>query len=178
MKKMPIKRVMVFIDGANLYKLAKKQNCNPGPQEIENLVKRLVGDRELIRAYYYTAIPDLKREQESNARTRSFLSSVEKLPYFEVCLGRLRYPQGSGKPHQKGVDVKMATDMLEYANDNLYNVAIIISGDGDFAYVLPFIKKKGKHIENACFKNGSSEDLRKKSDIFIELDCSWFKNIL
>ena len=165
---------MVFIDGANLYKIAKNQKCNPSPSEIENLVKKLVGDRELIRAYYYTAMPDQKKERENYARTRTFLDYIEKLPYFEVCLGRLKYPQGGGKPHQKGVDVKMATDMLEYANDNLYDVAIIVSGDGDFAYVLPFIKKKGKHIENACFKKGSSFELRKKSDVFIEIDCTWF----
>jgi len=174
-EKMKDKRVMVFIDGANLYRIAKSEGCNADVKAIQNLVNNLTHNYELIRVYYYTAIPDQTRELKSYRNSRIFLDALEKLDCFEVCLGKLRYPSDAGKPHQKGVDVKMATDMLEYANRDLYDIAILVSGDGDFAYVLPFIKGKGKQIMNATFKRGLSYELRQKSDFFREIDCSWLK---
>ena len=161
-------KVMVFIDMANVYKTAKKLGLHIDAEWYKKLVKEIVGDRKLVRAYFYTAMPDQTKEPENYRKTRSFIDALESSPYFEVRLGRLFYP-ASSKPFTKGVDVKLATDMLEYANRELYDTAILVSGDGDFAYVLPFIKGKGKHIENVYFRKDLSYDLRRKSDLFREI---------
>jgi len=43
--------------------------------------------------------------------------------------------------------VQLAVDMVELAVDNTYDVAILISGDGDFAPAVQLVKKLGKHVE-------------------------------
>lgn len=171
---MDTEKVMVFIDGANVYKTAKKLGYAVSVESYEKIVNNLVGQRKLVRIYFYTAIPDQTRESQSYRKTRNFLRALESRPFFEIRLGRICYPD-PGKPFTKGVDVKLATDMLEYANRGLYDTAILVSGDGDFAYVLPFIKDKGKHIVSAFFLKDLSFDLRQKADIFVEIQPNWLK---
>jgi len=168
-------RIMIFIDGSNVYSIAKNMGCIPNEQNYQNLILKLTGQDKLIRVYFYTAMPDQSKERESYRKTRGFLNRLEQLPCFEICFGKLKYPTDGSRPVQKGVDVKLATDILEYAHKNLYDNAIIVSGDADIAYVLPFVKDKGKHVTNAFFKRGLSNDIRQKSDFFIELDCNSFK---
>jgi uncharacterized LabA/DUF88 family protein len=69
--------------------------------------------------------------------------------------GSIRYDlfrQGFGQ--EKGVDVKLATDLL-VLND-IYDVGIIVSGDADYVPVVQSVKDWGKHIVNVSFlkKNG------------------------
>jgi len=53
-------RVMIFIDGSNLF-----HACNQIKFKIDlvKLVNVLVGDRYLVRPYYYTAFNPQKQEQ-------------------------------------------------------------------------------------------------------------------
>ena len=46
---------------------------------------------------------------------------------------------------------------------------MLISGDGDFTTAVKSVKDKGKHVENAYFKNSQSNALREACDIEIEL---------
>ena len=61
--------VAVFIDGSNFYKVLK---YNKGRTDIDfqKLVQKFVGDRQLLRVYYYTAtvdqftVPQMLKEQQ------------------------------------------------------------------------------------------------------------------
>jgi uncharacterized LabA/DUF88 family protein len=55
---------------------------------------------------------------------------------------------------EKGVDVKLATDLLKL--EDIYDVGIIVSGDGDYVPAVQVVKDWGKHIINVSFlkKNG------------------------
>ncbi len=44
-----------------------------------------------------------------------------------------RMAQADGVWHEKGVDVKIAADMVPLAYRDLYDAAILVSGDGDLA---------------------------------------------
>ena len=43
---------------------------------------------------------------------------------------------------EKGVDVRMATDMIKWAVNDNYDVAVLVSSDGDFAPVAEFLATK------------------------------------
>ena len=52
---------------------------------------------------------------------------------------------------EKGVDIMLATDMLKYAWDDLYDIGIVVSGDGDYTYAIKAIKEKtGVEINSIC----------------------------
>jgi uncharacterized LabA/DUF88 family protein len=55
---------------------------------------------------------------------------------------------------EKAVDVKLAVDLLHLASN--YDVAIIVSGDGDYVPVVQAIKDLGKRVVNVSFltRNG------------------------
>ena len=65
---------------------------------------------------------------------------------------------------EKGVDVMVATDLLKLAWDDLYDVAVLVSGDGDFAYAVQAVKNLGKHVEVAAFPANLSAELANVAD--------------
>lgn len=158
----PVERVAVFIDGSNFYHAVKDQRGS-ARVDFEFLVEGLVEGRELVRSYYYNALPrqdDVPEEQYT--QQRNFFESINRLPYFEVKLGYI------DRGNQKGVDVQLVTDMILGAVRDNYDTAVIVSGDGDFAIPAQAVKDMGKHIEHAFFP-GWGKQLIRAADRFIDL---------
>jgi uncharacterized LabA/DUF88 family protein len=65
---------------------------------------------------------------------------------------------------EKGVDIMLATDLLRFAWADRYDVAIVVSGDGDFAYAVQAVKDMGKHVEVAAFQANLAWDLANIAD--------------
>ena len=63
----------------------------------------------------------------------------------------------------------MAVDMVENAYENNFDVAILVSGDGDFIPAVHSIKKKDKSVINVYFKNSSSRNLKNFCNNSLEL---------
>lgn len=55
---------------------------------------------------------------------------------------------GSG---EKGVDTRIATDMVRYAWEDAYDAAVLVSSDRDFEPVATFLSAKGKIIIHGAF---------------------------
>jgi uncharacterized LabA/DUF88 family protein len=56
---------------------------------------------------------------------------------------------------EKSVDVKLATDLLELRE--IYDVAVIVSGDQDYVPAVQAIKDSGKRVMNVCFLRKTGE---------------------
>jgi uncharacterized LabA/DUF88 family protein len=167
------KKVMIFIDGSNFYHALK--NLGVTSIDFKHLCDSLIGrERELVRVYYYNAPVNQSEEPEKYKRQQKFFNYLRNLDYFEVKLGRLE--KRSTGVVEKGVDVKIATDMLWCAVQDLYDVAILISADGDFADVVQRVKDLGKHVEVAYPEGGRLYHLRQVCDRFIPLDSRFLKS--
>ena len=59
----------------------------------------------------------------------------------------------------KGDDINLALDMLNDAWENKYDKAILISGDGDFAPLIKYVKNKNKEVEAISFEETASRNL-------------------
>ena len=70
----------------------------------------------------------------------------------------------------KGDDTHLVSDFVGEAYENLYDTAIIVSGDEDFVSPIKRVRKLGKRIENAYFSSSSSYNLRKACDYSIHLN--------
>ena len=176
MRQNPADRVMVFIDGSNvlnrLRDLGQRINLDYG-----KFVAKLAGERRLVRAYYYGARVDQTREPEQYRRQQGFYYNLEKIPRFELRMGRLVYPPSAGaRPNEKGVDVKLATDMLLHASRDNYDVAVLVSGDTDFVDVVQGVKDLGKNVEIALFDPKGSQALRIVADQVIEIDIPFLED--
>lgn len=144
-----MKRVMVFIDGSNLYFDLKKY-LRRHDVDFAALPLKLAGpNRELVRTYYYNCPVNRQDDEDRYRRQQRFFESLYRINDLEVCLGRLS-KRPDGKYVEKGVDVKLATHMLSKAYKDHYDVAILVSADGDFADVVQAVKDAGKKVEVAC----------------------------
>lgn len=166
-------RVAIFIDGSNLYH-GLKVNLGKTNLDFNRFSQHLCGERRLVRTYYYTAPTDQNVDPLRFAEQQKFLASLYMTPYLEVKLGRLVY---RGKvAMEKGTDIKLGTDMLSLAFKDMYDVAILVTGDGDFVDVVRAVKDLGKYVENASFRSQLSQDLLQAADRLIELDKDFLTN--
>ena len=172
---MPDERVVIFIDGSNLYH-CMKQELGSARIDFYGFAKLLVGDRKLIRTYYYNAPVRREDGEERYQAQQKFFDALKRVPYLEVKLGRLE-PRGDTVV-EKGVDIAIAVDMLHFAPTDMYDTAVLVSGDGDFGSAVQAVKNLGKHVENAFFRTGLSRHLSDAADRFVLLDKDLMKDCL
>ncbi len=167
-------RVAIFIDGSNLYH-ALDENCGRMDLDFGAFVAKLTGARQLFRAYYYNILQDSDRKGHAFQEQQKFLATLYGTPYFEVRLGTSKY-RGEVLV-EKGVDIMMATDLLQYGWTDKYDVGILVSGDGDFAYAIQTVKNFGKHVEVASFPGNLSYELSQTADVLNILDRGFFDDL-
>ena len=167
-------RVAIFIDGSNLYH-ALKSNFRRHDLNFTEFTNKLSGDRHLFRTYYYNIRQDPAQRPEGHREQQEFLDILDKTPYLEVRLGTTKMSQGI--PVEKGIDIMLATDLLYFAWNDFYDVAILVSGDSDFTYALQAVKNMGKHVEVAYFESGTSRDLLDVADNRHLLDRDFFHHL-
>jgi len=164
-------RVMVFIDGSNLYH-SLKSFFHRTDIDIGKLCQKLVERRRLVRIYYYNAKVGQKEEPERYRDQQKFFASVTAIPYTELRLGRLVYYNWpNSPPYEKGVDIQLATDLITHSFKNNYDVAILVAGDSDYVGAIQAVKDNGKNVEVALFgKERTSVPLREVADRVVALD--------
>ncbi len=164
-------RVMIFIDGSNLYHCLKNY-FKRSDIDIGKFCDKLLDKRRLIRIYYYNARVGQQEEPERYHDQQKFFAGVTAIPYCELRLGRLVYNNWpASPPYEKGVDIQLATDMITHSFKNNYDVAILIAGDNDFVGALQAVKDNGKNVEVALFgKERTSMQLRKVADRVIAIN--------
>jgi len=170
-------RVMIFIDGSNVYH-SLRTHFGRRNIDIGKFCQKLIGRRRLVRAYYYNAQVGQKEEPERYKRQQNFLDSIVAIPYTELRLGRLVYNNWPNTPpYEKGVDIQLATDMITHSYKGNYDVAILVAGDNDFVGALQAVKDNGKNVEVALFgKEWTSMQLRNVADRVINIDGRFLRN--
>lgn len=167
-------RVMVFIDGSNLYHVLS-QGCGRHDLQFDKFSYKLANGRSLQRMYYY----NIRQESETNptvgTEQQKFLDSLYDTPYVEVRLGI--WKQRGDVMVEKGVDVMLATDLVVHAYKDHYDTAIVVSGDADFYPALQAVKDVGKHIEVAAFDMNMSSESARVADSTIKFTKSYFTGL-
>ena len=169
-------RIMIFIDGSNLYH-SLKNFFKRTDIDMGKFGHKLLEKRRLIRIYYYNARVGRKEEPERYKNQQTFLDGVSAIPYTELRLGRLVYNNWPHTPpYEKGVDIQLATDMITHSYKNNYDVAVLVAGDNDFVGALQAVKDNGKNVEVALFgKERTSMQLREVADRVITMNARFIK---
>lgn len=164
-------RVMIFIDGSNIYH-SMKSHFRRTDIDLGKFCNKLSDRRRLVRIYYYNAEVGRTEEPERYRDQQKYFSGIEAIPFIELRLGRLVYSGWpSSPPYEKGVDIMLATDMITHSFKNNYEVAILVAGDNDYVGAIQAVKDNGKNVEIALFgKERTSLQLRKVADQIIPTD--------
>ena len=127
------KRVVVYIDGSNLYFSVKKTfNCKI---DIEKLCQKLIGNNDLVKINYYIAPLNQRTHPEQYTKQQKFFDSLRQIDKLNIILGRLEKRKRDGKVYyiEKVSDVNLALDLALDAQKGVYDEAYLISNDGDFS---------------------------------------------
>ncbi|MEK6846600.1 MAG: NYN domain-containing protein [Nanoarchaeota archaeon] len=171
-----MKKVVLFIDGSNFYYGLKSIYGDDKPLTSFNFLKLgeiLAGKRDLLRIFYYNAPLDYNSSPEKYAKQQKFFDKVKNTEKVRLVLSRLqkRKIKGTNKHYYvvKGDDIHIAVDMVKGTYENTFDVAILVSGDGDFVPAVKVVQEKGKSVENAYFKPSLSWHLKQECDRSIRL---------
>src|ERR1051326_1807042 len=148
-------RVAVFIDGNNLFHAARFHNIDI---DYNKLLRVLLGDGRLLRAFFYTGV-DVAAE-----RQQGFLLWMRRNGFRVIHKERKTFYDGTLKAN---LDVEIAVDMLSLAGR--YDTAVLVSGDEDFVYAVNAVAYKGCRVEVAGFRSNTAPKLIDVADYFIDL---------
>lgn len=148
-------RVAVFIDGNNLFHAARFHTIDI---DYNKLLRILLGDGRLLRAFFYTGV-DVGAE-----RQQGFLLWMRRNGFRVVQKELKTFYDGTRKAN---LDVEIAVDMLSLAGR--YDTAVLVSGDEDFVYAINAVAYKGCRVEVAGFRSNTAPRLIDVADFFIDL---------
>jgi uncharacterized LabA/DUF88 family protein len=182
------KKVMVFIDGNNLFH--RMWDFYRQHIDIPLMAETLCGEfRELkqIRYYYSPFVREVNAHIASEQQ--AYVNHFESNPLVYVCRGKyIRsklllkkevrdrladsiQPGDLTSYVEKGIDVQIAVDMIGLGLKKEYDTAILISTDSDFVPVVNYLQSEKIKIQVGAFQDGdhSCFDLKNNCKSFINL---------
>ncbi|TKJ16764.1 MAG: hypothetical protein CEE43_19335 [Promethearchaeota archaeon Loki_b32] len=143
------KRMIIFCDHANIFHNIEELKIRINYSKLKEIFSE---NHHLIGFFIYMGIPD-----KILPKKRNFLNYLRAQGFIIQPKPIIISPTGIKK--QKGVDVFIYKDIVELAEEDTYDKAVLISGDSDFLDVVRKLKELKKEIEIWSFKKSISRSL-------------------
>lgn len=150
------KRVAVFIDGSNLY--FKLRTLIPNKMDFihyryyDLIASVLNTDEKLSYAGYYVGVVRDTKRTKSHEKALELIQNQQKLfeqlrhQNIDIVKGYLL--ERDGRFFEKGVDVRLAVDIVSMAQEKKYDVAVVLSSDTD---LIPAMQKAISHKREVIY---------------------------
>lgn len=144
------RRVAVFIDGSNFY--FKLRTLVPHKMDLiryryRELIKSYLNqDESLVYVGYYIGVVRDDGKHKGSAKAQELRRHQQQL-FAELTKQKMQIVRGyllerDGRFFEKGVDVRLAVDIVTQAYDKQYDTAFVVSSDTD---LIPAIQKAKAH---------------------------------
>jgi uncharacterized LabA/DUF88 family protein len=163
----PLKRAVSFIDGQNLYHSVRESFGYTYPNyDVVALSQSICQTKgwDLAQVRFYTGVPD---KSDDSFWNHFWMSKLRVMSWQKIHIysRSLRYrnrivklPDGTEytflSGEEKGIDVRIAIDVIRMAHHNEYDVALLFSQDQDLSEVASEIrtiaKEQDRWIKVAC----------------------------
>jgi len=180
------KKAFVFIDGGNFYfrlkDLVSKVDGKYSLLDFDfyGFCKEIVKPDNFIGVKYYIGV--VKR-RDGNEKSEELYANQQRLiarlknKNIDVVLGNvIQHPDNTY--HEKGVDVRIAVEMIRLARKNVYNRAYLISSDTDLVPAVEEVHSFNKEVYYVGTPKAQSFGLTKESDNTILLRPEDVRNFL
>ncbi|MBI3290456.1 NYN domain-containing protein [Candidatus Microgenomates bacterium] len=168
-------KYILFIDGENFIHKVEDVLREEGIDRIKvdlalidlnklfkEALKSFIISRKIFYASRLHLHPDTKRKSEELIKTqRKLRNNLLKLGYEFVIAGNVRAQNINGKVifREKGVDVKIAVDLVALACDKKLDTAILCSSDSDLQPAVKELKVRGIEIVYLGFETNPNKGL-------------------
>ena len=157
-------RVFVIVDGSNFYHRLAEPEVDLKNQltfDFSGFADLLARGRIIVKKTYYTGVVragmDNEHAQELRRNQQKLFSSLEKSGWT-IERGYIMKTDGY---HEKGVDVKIAVDILSGAYEDLYDTVLLVSSDTDLIPAAQKTRLLGKRVEYIGFSHRPSFAMQK-----------------
>jgi uncharacterized LabA/DUF88 family protein len=163
-----MKKVAVFVDGANLYHSIK--SYYKGVLDYGVLLNTAIGGRKLLRATFYIVE---KQEADETSGARSFVYNLNKFGYKVRSKPLVVHESLSADgervvSHKGDWDMGIVVDMMRLADHA--DVYVLVSGDGDYVEAIEYLQsEKGLRIEVVSAGQCTSQALLDVCDVHTDL---------
>ncbi len=163
----PNERLVIFIDGPNLYSAARTLGFDIDYRRL--LTEFSKPERGiLIRAFYYTAL----NEEQEYSPIRPLIDWLDYNGYTMITKPVKEFTDAMGRRKVKGnMDIEIAVDVMEMAPH--VDHIMLFSGDGDFRCLVEAVQRRGKRVSIVSSVRTqppmAADELRRQADQFIDL---------
>lgn len=158
-------KIVLFIDGANLYATSKAIGIDI---DYRRLLAEFKAKAYLLRANYYTALV----EDQEYSSIRPLIDWLDYNGFTVITKPAKEFTDVTGRRKIKGnMDIELCVDALELAPH--YDHMVLFSGDGDFTALVAALQRMGKRVTVVSTLTTStpmiSDDLRRQADFFMDV---------
>ncbi len=165
-------RVIVYVDGFNLYYGLRQSGWKSLYWlDIHAFSCKLIRkNQQLVKVRYFTS--RIKGDPERAKRQNTYLDALTALGQVEIQYGtyspkRVQCEKCPGTHtwiaySEKKTDVNIASALIEDAMDDAFDIALLVSGDGDLLAPVNLVRRRfgpGKQVWNAFPPNRPNRDL-------------------
>jgi uncharacterized LabA/DUF88 family protein len=153
-----LEKTAIFIDYHNLEGALRNENLKV---DLISLRGSLAAGRFLLETFVFIGFNPKNFEEDE--KFHRFL----KMHGFLVCTKSAKIkPDGTLKCD---LDMEMALAVIDYVMQARPDLAILITGDGDFSALATWLRMRGVRVEVASTLNSLSQDLKEAANECIEL---------
>lgn len=181
-------KVCIFVDGGNFHHLAlRKLGIKEQEFEFEEFALHLANGREICnfgKRYYVGTVREIegnKRSKQAMSKQTRFLTTLNSygweqktsklmtrmeriiiddrvVDYKKILKKGIKQIEYK-RMREKGIDVKLATDLIVGALDEQYDTVIVVSSDTDLVPAMDWVqRRKNKKIEYIGFSIADRSD--------------------
>ena len=150
-----MERIIIFIDNSNIFQGFRKYGIKADYEKLKNTIamERKVEGIYLYEGIVYPISPEKKKWYDDLSHKSGYVirASFNKISFNDAI--------------EKKIDIQIAIDIISLAYENAYDIAVLISGDGDFVPVVKKLKELGKKVEIWAFKYSLANALKDELEI-------------
>ena len=141
------------MDHANIFYNLQRRDIRIDYKKLKKIVSK---GSHLVGAFVYLGVPDKIPQKKTD-----FMKYIKKAGYTIQKRPLRRLSDGTTK--QKRIDIFIYKDIVELAEEDAYDKAVLLSGDGDFVDAVKRLKALKKIFEIWSFRKSLSKLLRKEA---------------
>ena len=151
----------VYIDGANMFYAQKHLGWFINWKKLQKLLKNKF---DVLEFRYYTGI------KNNDPRMKKYIAYLRHIDFKTITkpLKVIKDKEGSVF-YKSNCDIEIAVDVLLDVNN--YDIAVILSGDSDFTYLVTILQKQfQKKVWIVSSKRTMSWEMKLSADTYIFLE--------
>jgi len=147
-----LERIAIFIDNSNIFQGFRKHNIKADYEKLKILIteKRILQGIFLYEGVVFPMSTAKKKWYKDLTNKSGYIikTSFDKIAVNDRI--------------EKKIDIKIAIDIISLAYENLYEIAALVSGDGDFVPVVKKLQELEKNVEVWAFKYSLANALKEE----------------